>query len=109
RRLLAQATPADVEALSALGIDSIYAPVADPELTRRIDAAPHPAPAGGARRGSRVWTVSLDPKIERATAPAWHRPLIAGLLGLWLVAIVLTAPRRRREEPEPLEDEEVAA
>jgi GT2 family glycosyltransferase len=109
RRLLAQATPADVEALSALGIDSIYAPVADPELTRRIDAAPHLAPAGGDRPGSRVWTVSLDPKIERATAPAWHRPLIAGLLGLWLVAIVLTAPVRRREEPEPLEDEEVAA
>jgi GT2 family glycosyltransferase len=104
RRLLAQATAADVEALGRAGIDSIYAPMADPELTRRIDAAPHVAPAGSDRPGSRVWTLSFDPSADHASAPWWHRPLILAQALLWLIAIVLTAPVRRREEPEPLRE-----
>jgi hypothetical protein len=112
RRILAQATAADIDALGALGIDSIYAPRADPEVSRRIDAAPRLSPAGSDQPGSRVWTLSPQPKNDVATAPWWHRGLIGAQALAWLVAIVLTAPVRRRAAPEPLDDqdeEEVSA
>ena len=114
RRVLAQATAEDIDALGAIGIDSIYAPHADPELTRRIDAAPRLSPAGSDQPGSRVWTLSPQPNNDTATEPWWHRALIAVQALAWLVAIVLTAPVRRRAAPDPLGDgegdkEEVAA
>ncbi len=108
RRILAQATTADVDALGDLGIDAIYAPHVDAEVSRRIDAAPRLSPAGSDEPGSRVWTLTPQPNDDAASPPWWHRGLI-GLQALaWLVAIVLTAPVRRRTAPEPLDDEEEA-
>ncbi|MEJ7633975.1 glycosyltransferase family 2 protein [Aeromicrobium sp.] len=110
RRVLAQATVADIEALSAAGIDSIYAPQADPELSRRIDAAPRLDPAGSDQPGSRVWTLSSKPGVNTDITPWWHGVLMVLQSLLWLVAIVLTAPVRRRAVPEPLgasEEQEV--
>jgi hypothetical protein len=112
RRMLAQATTADVEALSAAGIDSVYAPEADPELSRRIDAAPGLSPAGSDQPGSRVWTLAGAPADDADGAPWWHRVLLGLQAFLWLSAIVLTVPVRRRATPEPLGedvDEEVTA
>ena len=110
RGLVAQSTATEVEALSAAGIDAIYAPGADPELTRRIDATPLLEPSGSDDPDSRVWTLLSEPDLGHPTAPAWHRVVIGGQIALWVVAIVLTAPVRRRSEPEPLAgDEEVSA
>ena len=106
RRLLAQSTGAEVEALSAVGIDAIYAPQADPELVRRMDAAPLLEASGSDDPDSRVWTLSPDPDLAEPSAPAWHRPVMILQIALWIVAIVLTAPVRRRAEPEPLGDDE---
>ncbi len=108
RRILAQATTADVDALGDLGIDSIYAPHVDAEVSRRIDAAPRLSPAGSDEPGSRVWTLTPQPNDDAASPPWWHRGLIALQALAWLVAIVLTAPVRRRAAPEPLDDEEEA-
>jgi hypothetical protein len=106
RRLLAQGTAADVRALSAAGVDAIYAPHADPEVARRIDGAPLLSPAGSDKPGSRVWTISVEPASDHATAPWWH-PVVSGLQMLaWFVAIVLTAPVRRREVEPVVEEEE---
>lgn len=107
RRLLAQATPADVRALGTAGIGAIYAPRADPELARRIDAAPGLLPAGSDRPGSRVWTLPSTPLDTGAPAPWWHRAVVPAQVVLWLSAIVLTAPAPRRRVPEPLGDEDV--
>ncbi len=107
RRMLAHGTSADIRVLSANGIDAIYAPNADPEVARRIDGAPLLSPAGSDSPGSRVWTLSAEPASDRATAPLWH-PIVSGLqLLAWLVAIVLTAPVRRRELEPVIEDGEV--
>lgn len=106
RRVLAQSTAADIEALSAQGIDAIYAPAVDPELSRRIDAAPYLEPSGSDRPGSRVWTLSLDAGNRGSAVPAWHRGVIGAQILLWLVAIVLTAPVRRRPGPQPLAHDE---
>lgn len=108
RRVLAQATAADIDALGDLGIDSIYAPDADTEVSRRIDAAPRLTPAGSDEPGSRVWTLTPEPTNEASATPWWHRPLIGAQALVWLVAIVLTAPVRRRAAPEPLDDREEA-
>ncbi len=102
RRMLAQSTGAQVEQLSAAGIDAIYAPQADPELVRRIDATPTLEPSGSDDPDSRVWTLSATPAGDTSSAPWWHRPLTGVQVLLWLVAIVLTAPVRRRAEPAPL-------
>ena len=109
RRLLAQSAGTEVEALAAAGIDAIYAPRADPDLTRRIDATPELEPAGSDDADSRVWTLVPEPDLAHGSAPWWHRVVVGGQILLWLVAIVLTAPVRRRAEPAPLTDEEVAA
>ena len=106
RRLLAQSTSVEVEALSAAGIDAIYAPGADPELTRRVDATPLLEPSGSDNPDSRVWTLTPEPQPPGSSAPWWH-PVVTGVQVLvWVVAIVLTAPVRRRAEPEPLVDDE---
>ena len=108
RRMLAQGTAADVRALSDYGIDAIYAPRVDPDVARRIDATPLLSPAGSDSPQSRVWTLTVDPQSDHATAPSWH-PVVAGVQVLaWLVAIVFTAPVRRREIASALDDEEVA-
>jgi GT2 family glycosyltransferase len=102
RRLLAQSTGAQVRVLAAAGIDAIYAPQADPELVRRVDATPMLEASGSDDPDSRVWTLASAPAADRATAPWWHRPVTALQMLLWLAAIVLTAPVRRRTEPAPL-------
>ena len=62
-----------------------------------------------------MWTLSPHPNNHTASEPWWHRALIAVQALAWLVAIVLTAPVRRRTAPDPLGDaeadqeEEVAA
>ncbi len=105
RRVLANATAADIRVLSAHGIDAIYAPTADPEVARRVDGAPLLAPAGSDSPGSRVWTLTIAPKSDGATSPVWH-PIVSGMQVLaWLLAIVLTAPVRRRELEPLLEDD----
>jgi GT2 family glycosyltransferase len=109
RRILAQATPADVKKLSAVGIDAIYAPNVDPEVGRRIDAAAYLSPAGSDRPGSRVWTLSLTPGHPHASGPWWHRAVTGAQLLLWIVAIIMTAPVRRRAVVELDESEEEAA
>jgi hypothetical protein len=106
RRLVAQSTGTEVEALSSAGIDAIYAPRADPELTRRIDATPLLEPSGSDAADSRVWTLLPEPDLDEPSAPWWHRGVIGVQVALWVVAIVLTAPVRRRAEPEPLADDE---
>jgi hypothetical protein len=110
RGMLAQSTGSDVETLSAAGIDAIYAPQVDAELARRVDATPRLEPSGSDDPDSRVWTLAATPATDQASAPWWHRPLMGLQTLLWLVAIVLTAPVRRRAEPAPLadDDEEVA-
>lgn len=109
RGLLAQSTGPEVEALSRAGIDAIYAPNADPELTRRIDAAPSLEQTGSDSASSRVWTLSSEPQLNRPAGPWWHRVLMAWQVLLWLAAIILTIPVRRRAAPDPLDDDEVAA
>jgi GT2 family glycosyltransferase len=102
RRLLAQSSGEQVAALSALGVDAIYAPRADPELVRRVDATPGLEPSGSDDPDTRVWTLAAAPGGDRADVPWWHRPLVGLQVLLWLAAIVLTAPVRRRAEPAPL-------
>jgi GT2 family glycosyltransferase len=106
RRILAQATPADIKQLSAAGIDAIYAPDVDPEVGRRIDAAAYLSPAGSDRPGSRVWTLSITPKDPQVSAPWWHNAVTAVELLLWIAAIIMTAPVRRRDLTEELEGSE---
>jgi hypothetical protein len=109
RRVLAQGTAADIAALGRVGIGSVYAPRADPQLARRIDAAPLLSPAGSDHPGSRVWTLDGSQRVDSGDGPWWHG-LLMGLMAIgWVVAIVLTAPVRRRAEPEPLGDEEETA
>jgi hypothetical protein len=107
RRLLAQSSGAEVEALSRSGIDAIYAPDADPELTRRIDAAPLLELSGSDSAASRVWTLTPEPQLDRASAPWWHRVVMGWQVLVWIAAIVLTVPVRRRAAPDPLGDDEV--
>jgi hypothetical protein len=109
RRILAQATPADVKELSAAGIDAIYAPNVDPEVGRRIDGAAYLSPAGSDRPGSRVWTLSLTPGNPHVSAPWWHNAVTAVELLLWIAAIIMTAPVRRRDLTEELEGSEEGA
>jgi GT2 family glycosyltransferase len=109
RGLVAQSSAAEVEELSRAGIGAIYAPRADAELIRRIDAAPLLSPSGSDNATSRVWVLSPEPALEQPAAPWWHRLVMGLQVVLWAVAIVLTAPVRRRSVPEPLVDDEVSA
>ncbi|MFI5427583.1 hypothetical protein ACHMWU_13335 [Aeromicrobium sp. UC242_57] len=110
RRLLAQPTERDVKALSSLGISAIYAPDADPELTRRVGSAPLLEPSGSDQPGAQVWTMVDEPGADTTRAPLWH-PVVTGLqVVLWLVAIVMSLPvRRRRTGSVAVPEEEVAS
>ncbi|MCL3817984.1 glycosyltransferase [Aeromicrobium wangtongii] len=106
RRLLAQSTGPQVETLAGAGIGAIYAPHADADLARRIDATPLLEPSGSDDPRSRVWTLVPQPDLVQPSAPWWHRVVMGVQVVLWLAAIVLTAPVRRRTDPEPLSNEE---
>lgn len=99
RNLLGRGTDADIRALAAAGVDAIYAPDAEADLARRIDSAPLVEQSGSDRPGSRVWTLSADPTLDRAEVPRWRRAVSGVQVLVWLVAVVLTTPvRRRRDE-----------
>lgn len=86
-----------VRVLSDAGVDAIYAPDVDTEVARSLDAAPLVEPSGSDAPTSRVWTLVEPPSAAADDGSPW-RPLLAGVqLVVWLVAIVLTAPVRRRE------------
>jgi hypothetical protein len=106
RRLLARASTGDVRSLSAVGIDAIYAPRADRDVAQRIDSAPLLEPAGSDRPGSRVWTLATNPKPVDGQAPAWRLGVAAAQVIVWLAAIILTAPVRRRRMPDALGDDD---
>lgn len=107
-RLLARPSAPDVERLAGAGIDAIYAPRADPDLARRLDATPLLEVAGSEDPDSRVWTLVTSPTGDEPQAGAWRWALGGSQVVLWLVAVVLTAPVRRRPETETA-DEEVRA
>ncbi|MGA9101518.1 glycosyltransferase family 2 protein [Aeromicrobium sp.] len=107
-RLLARASTSDIRALERVGIDAIYAPRADPEVARRIDSAPMLEPAGSDRPDSRVWTLTAEPVRSNAAAPLWRLAVSALQMFVWVAAIILTAPVRRRQVPETLGDDEEA-
>ena len=96
--LLSSASTAHVRELAALGVESVYAPDVDPAVEQRIDAASLLQPAGSDRPGSRVWTSSVETESLQAPAPWWRTALGLGQVVLWLVAIVMTAPVRRRAD-----------
>lgn len=106
QRLLSAPSATDVQVLIDAGIDAVYAPSVDPDIEGRIDAIPSLEPSGGDRPGSRVWTI--DPEVPIAGGPTtWWRTLAGSLQALaWVVAVVVTAPVRRRAEPPPLDDDE---
>ncbi len=96
--LVAGTGAAQASDLADQGVDAVYLPDADVGLAQRLDAIPGLRTAGSDDPDSRVWT------LEGAQRPmgdgAWWRPVVAVAQALaWLVAIVLTAPvRRRRKE-----------
>ncbi len=106
RRLLARASASDIRALEQVGVDAIYAPRADPDVARRIDSAPLLEPAGSDRPDSRVWTLAVDPVRSQDQAPVWRLGVSAVQVLVWIAAIILTAPVRRRRVPEALGDDE---
>ncbi|MEH3033046.1 MAG: glycosyltransferase family 2 protein [Aeromicrobium erythreum] len=110
-RLLTRPSPDDVATLARLGVGAVYAPDADPGVADRVDAAPGVEQAGSDRPGSRVWTLDATPRRPEVSAPVWH-PLVTGLQGVvWVVAVVMTAPVRRRpvveDVPEDVDPEPV--
>ena len=95
-RILSNPSSADLSKLAGFGVGAIYAPKVDPELARRLDAAPGLEPAGSADPKSRVWTLPQNPAASTETGSVWH-PVVAGVqVLLWLLAIILTAPVRQR-------------
>lgn len=106
-RLLSAPGADDVRALGDLGIDAVYAPDVDLPVARALDAAPLLEPSGSDAPTSRVWTVVDASAASDPDGPGW-RPWVAALhLVVWLVAIVLTAPVRRRATA--VDDEEVSS
>lgn len=98
-----------IRRLGALGIDAVYAPDVDADVARALDAAPLLEPSGSDAPTSRVWTM-VEPAAPPAVDGVPWRPWVAGgQLVLWLLAIVLTAPVRRRESTLEDDAEEVRA
>ncbi|HWV27264.1 MAG TPA: glycosyltransferase family 2 protein [Aeromicrobium sp.] len=98
QHLLGTASNTDVSALQEAGIGEIYLPRADqaPELARRIDAAPNLEQTGSDSPDSRAWVLVDDPELD-STPVSWWRSLISWIqIVIWGVAVVLTAPVRRR-------------
>ena len=102
-RLMSNPSTVDLSTLAGFGVGAIYAPRVDPELARRLDAAPGLEPAGSEDPKSRVWTLPQKPATSTDAGSMWH-PVVAGVqVLLWLFAIILTAPvrqRRRQHEAE---------
>lgn len=94
--LLSNPSARDLDTLANYGVSAIYAPGVDAELARRLDAAPGLAPSGSEDPQSRVWLLEATPvKVDHQGGYA--RGAIAGAqLLLAIVAIVLTAPVRKR-------------
>lgn len=93
-----------IRALSALGVDAVYAPDVDTDVARALDAAPLLEPSGSDAPTSRVWTMVEPAEAPVVDGPAW-RPWVAAVQVVgWLVAIVLTAPVRRRESTVEIEE-----
>jgi hypothetical protein len=55
-----------------------------------------------------VWTLTSEPRLDDPTTPWWHPALMGWQMLVWIAALVLTVPVRRRTAPEPLGDDEVA-
>ncbi|HKY57419.1 MAG TPA: glycosyltransferase family 2 protein [Aeromicrobium sp.] len=104
-RLLARPALDDVERLSDLGISAIYAPAVDSGIARRIDGAPGLRPAGSDSPQSRVWVLPGEPAELSGEAPRWRWLVGGSMIAAWLVAIMLTAPVRRRRALPTLGDE----
>jgi GT2 family glycosyltransferase len=104
-RLLARPSRQDVAALSKLGVGAIYVPHAAPSVVRRIDGAPGLEPAGSDSPDSRVWLLSDAPAEVESQASRWRWLIGGGELAAWVIAIVLTAPVRRRRALPALGDE----
>ncbi|HUP99882.1 MAG TPA: glycosyltransferase family 2 protein [Aeromicrobium sp.] len=104
-RLLARPAPDDVARLSSLGVTAIYAPEVDPGIARRIDGAPGLRPAGSDSPRSRVWVVPGKPSELTDEPSRWRWLIGAGEIAVWLIAIVLTAPVRRRRTLPTLGDD----
>ncbi len=105
------ATPGrpQVDALSELGIGAVYAPEVDPDVARTLDAAPALEPSGSDSPTSRVWTLREPPRDADPEGSTW-RPVVAGVqLLLWVAAVVLTAPVRRRRTDDVSASGEVPA
>lgn len=98
QNLVARATDEDIEVLAAAGVDAIYLPDADPELVGRIDSAPLLEQSGSDEAGSRVWTLAVDPDLSAAEVPWWRQVTSVLHVLVWLAAVVLVTPVRRRPE-----------
>ncbi len=96
QHLLGRGTDADITTLAAAGIDAIYAPGVEAELARRIDSVPRLEQSGSDDPGSRVWTLSSEPTLQDGRVPAWRRVVAGGLVIVWVMAVLLTTPVRRR-------------
>lgn len=109
--LIGRAGEADVRALSRAGVSAIYLPSGadSDEIARRIDAAPLLDQTGSDRPGARAWTFVDDPTVTTAAVPWWRRVVTGIQLVLWLVAIVLTVPVRRRDEQVEVDEAEANA
>ena len=95
-RILSNPDANDLTRLAGFGVGAIYAPSVDPELARRLDAAPGLEPAGSEDPDSRVWTLPQKPAVAGGSGSVLN-PVIAGVqILLWVVAIILTAPVRQR-------------
>ncbi|WP_229051685.1 glycosyltransferase [Aeromicrobium sp. Leaf350] len=104
-RLLSSPSAGDVQTLLDAGITAVYLPDADEQLASRVDSAPSMQPAGSESPTSRVWTIEGEADVTVRDSPWWRVALGLVQAVSWLLALVLTAPVRRRPEPEPFADE----
>ncbi|MFT4299149.1 MAG: glycosyltransferase family 2 protein [Aeromicrobium sp.] len=105
-RLLSSPSSDDVTTLLDAGISAVYMPQADDELAARIDAAPSMQPGGSESPTSRVWAVDGTLGEPSRGTPWWRWGVGPVQAAVWLLALVLTAPVRRRPEPEPYDEAE---